>query len=370
MYRPFFGFARPPFERDLPADQLFRAPALDELHARLCYLAETRGIGVVHSEPGCGKTTALRRFKEALHPDQVRIVYLHDTSVNAADLYRQLALELGIEPHWSRAMTFRAIQQEVVRLAAERRLTVLLIIDEAHRLRADVLAELPLLTNFEWDSGSRLALLLCGQAGLRQRLRMAELEALAPKLAEVHAREQELLTLRAQSVRTLFEAEAPFLQTLSPGQETLFTDATFVLRHRLDPYANPGDFRALVGEVYQAGQFGALSRATFDPNQDFLNIGGLWSEKPEELTGPQFPDARREIILYMVLLEPSLPEAITAELARRPDAGSTPGAPGIDPGPVPGQPPVPAPGAAPQPVQAPPPPPGVAPDPAPAPPVP
>lgn len=195
----------------------------------------------------------------------------------------------------------------------------------------------------------------------------AELDALAPKLAEVHAREQELLTLRAQSVRTLFEAEAPFLQTLSPGQETLFTDATFVLRHRLDPYANPGDFRALVGEVYQAGQFGALSRATFDPNQDYLNIGGLWSEKPEELTGPQFPDARREIILYMVLLEPSLPEAITAELARRPDAGLVPGAPGVDPGPVPGQPPAPAPGADPQPVQAPPPPPVVAPDPAPAP---
>lgn len=182
MYRTFFGFARPPFERDLPADQLFRAPALDELHARLIYLAETRSLGLVYSEPGCGKTTALRRFKEALHPDQVRVVYIHDTGVNAGDLYRQLALELGIEPQWSRAMTFRAIQQEIARLAKERRLTVLLIIDEAHRLRPDVLAELPLLANFEWDSGARLALLLCGQAGLRQRLRMAELEALAQRI--------------------------------------------------------------------------------------------------------------------------------------------------------------------------------------------
>lgn len=182
MYRTFFGFTRPPFERDLPADQLFRAPALDELHARLVYLAETRSLGLVYSEPGCGKTTALRRFKEALHPDQVRVVYIHDTAVNAGDLYRQLALELGIEPQWSRAMTFRAIQQEIARLAKERRLTVLVIIDEAHRLRPDVLAELPLLANFEWDSGARLALLLCGQAGLRQRLRMAELEALAQRI--------------------------------------------------------------------------------------------------------------------------------------------------------------------------------------------
>jgi len=182
MYRPFYGFSRPPFERDLPADQLFRAPALDELHARLCYLADTRGIGLLYSEPGCGKTTALRRLKDALHPDQVRLVYLHDTSVNAADLYRQLAMALGIEPRWRRSMTFRAVQEEIARLASERRLTVLLIIDEAHRLRPDVLAELPMLTNFDMDSGARLALLLCGQVGLRQRLRMAELEPLTQRI--------------------------------------------------------------------------------------------------------------------------------------------------------------------------------------------
>jgi type II secretory pathway predicted ATPase ExeA len=238
MYRPFFGFARPPFERDLPADQLFRAPALDELHARLCYLAETRGIGVVHSEPGCGKTTALRRFKEALHPDQVRIVYLHDTSVNAADLYRQLALELGIEPHWSRAMTFRAIQQEVVRLAAERRLTVLLIIDEAHRLRADVLAELPLLTNFEWDSGARLALLLCGQVGLRQRLRMADLEALNQRITVRYA----LRGLDREATRLYLEhrlrvagVDRPVFS--EPAIEALFNASQGVFR-RIDALAH------------------------------------------------------------------------------------------------------------------------------------
>jgi type II secretory pathway predicted ATPase ExeA len=84
-------------------------------------------------------------------------------------------------------MTFRAIQREILRLASERRLTVLLIVDEAHRLRPDVLAELPLLTNFEWDSAGNLALLLCGQVGLRQRLRMADLEALAQRITVRYA---------------------------------------------------------------------------------------------------------------------------------------------------------------------------------------
>lgn len=207
----------------------------------------------------------------------------------------------------------------------------------------------------------------------------AQLDALAPKLAEVHAREQELLTLRAQSVRTLFEAEAPFLQTLTPTQEIQFTDATFLLRHRLDPYADPGDFDALIGPIYRPGQFGALSRTTFDPNEDHLNIGGLWSEAPEKLTGPQFPDARREALLYMVLLEPTLPEAIAAEVANRPQGEPVLGTPANAPRPgAPTPPPpgvptglggmAPVPGAAPTPVKAPDPAPGVAPQPAPPPP--
>ncbi len=155
-------------------------------------------------------------------------------------------------------------------------------------------------------------------AGLLANAPAAQLDAMAPDLTTVHQREQELLTLRSQSVRTLFDAQAPFLHTLTPTQEIRFTDATFLLRQRLDPYANPGDFNALVGPVYVAGQFGALSKATFDPNEDHLNIGGLWSPEPEKLTGPQYPDARREVLLYMVLLEPSLPEAVAAETARRP----------------------------------------------------
>lgn len=249
MYRPFYGFSRAPFERDLPADQLFRAPALDELHARLCYLAETRSIGLVYSEPGCGKTTALRRFKDALHPDQVRAVYLHDTSVNVADLYRQLAMELGIEPHWSRAMSFRAIQQEIVRLATERRLTVLLVIDEAHRLRPDVLAELPLLTNFEWDSGARLALLLCGQVGLRQRLRMADLEALTQRITVRYA----LRGLDRDATRLYLEHRLRVAGVDRPVFSEPAIEAIF--------NASQGVFRRIDGLAHQALTAGAAARA-------------------------------------------------------------------------------------------------------------
>lgn len=177
-----------------------------------------------------------------------------------------------------------------------------------------------------------------------------ELAKIGDGLDIIHQREQELLELRGRSVRTVFEIEAPFLQTLTPKQETKFSDSLFLLRHRLDPYANPGDFKALVGSVYVAGEFGTLSKTTFDPDEDHLNIGGLWSEKPETLTGPFFPDARREVLLYMVLLEPTLPDAINAELAHAPSRRSGVPASPTDPStPPPGDPSQPPPGGAAQP---------------------
>jgi type II secretory pathway predicted ATPase ExeA len=186
-YTHVFGLSRPPFERALDSQGLFRAPALDELHSRLRYLVDQRAMGLVTGEPGSGKSTALRRLRDELHPEQVRSIYLHDTAVNPADFCRQIALALGIEPRWSRALILRDIQEEVSRLAGERHLTVLLVVDEAQGLRPDVLALLPMLTNFDWDSDGRLAVLLAGQSGLRHTLRLAHLEPLAQRITVRYA---------------------------------------------------------------------------------------------------------------------------------------------------------------------------------------
>ncbi len=150
----------------------------------------------------------------------------------------------------------------------------------------------------------------------------AELAVVAEQLDAVGRRESELLELRAASVRAVLDHEQTFLGTLTQRQDVLFADAIFALRHRLDPYANPGDFHELVGTVYVAGEFGTLTRPTYDPAEDHLNIGGLWSPEPEKLAGPYFQDARREIILYMLLLEPAFPEALAAVKAERLASGT------------------------------------------------
>ena len=195
--------------------------------------------------------------------------------------------------------------------------------------------------------------------GLQAGASDADLARVAQGLDAVRAREADLLQLRAQGVRTLLEALEPLLRTLTPRQEALMADATFLLRHRLDPYATPEDFQTLVGTVYTVGEFGALTRPTFDPNEDFLDIAGLWSPEGSDLEQARFPDVRRDVVLYMVLLEPGLSEALRAGLALRPDDGaaassvsasapsappSAPGVPGGGGTPTPGRPAEPVPG--------------------------
>lgn len=130
------------------------------------------------------------------------------------------------------------------------------------------------------------------------------------------AREDELLAVRLQSVRALLDEEQEFLRQLTPRQEILFADLLFVLRRDLDPSANPGDFRALVGTLFSAGEPTLLLRGDFDPDRKPLNLGGLWTEQAEQdLTAPVLHEARRELLLYLLLQEPALPEAIDAAIA-------------------------------------------------------
>jgi type II secretory pathway predicted ATPase ExeA len=238
MYTAVFGFHHLPFAGVVPSAKLFSCPPLDEAHSRLKYLVEHRALGLLTGEPGSGKSTALRRLRDAMHPEQVRILYLHDTAVSPRDFCSQIALELGLEPSWSRAQTLRGIHQEIRRLDTERRLTVLLVVDEAQGLRPDVLALLPVLTSFEWEGTGRLALLLAGQTGLRQKLRLAHLEPLAQRVT-VHyiLRGFDRETTAAYLIHRLEQAGVTHPLLTETAIEALFTASQGIMR-RIDTLAH------------------------------------------------------------------------------------------------------------------------------------
>ena len=60
-FQTFYGFAHTPFAKDMPPSDLFSAEGQNELCARLSYLTQQRGMGLVTGETGCGHPWCTRR---------------------------------------------------------------------------------------------------------------------------------------------------------------------------------------------------------------------------------------------------------------------------------------------------------------------
>lgn len=154
-----------------------------QLLLRLRHLEEIKGIGVITGEPGLGKTTALRYWSENLNRAIYKVIYIAHSTVTVMEFYKQLADKFGIEASYSKRKNFKAIQEEITRLVIEKRITPVIILDEANYLPSSILNDLKLLTNFEMDSADRIILLLVGQSPLRNTLNLKSNEALRQRIS-------------------------------------------------------------------------------------------------------------------------------------------------------------------------------------------
>ncbi len=186
MYQRHFAFTRMPFETPAETDELFESAARREAEARLGHLIELKGIGMLTGEVGAGKTTVCRHLTAQLHPGLFRVHYVSLTTGNVLDMYKAIAWELGLSVERSRSSAHHSIRTEISRLATEARQLPVLVVDEAHHLRNDVLEDLRLLTNFAMDSENRMCLILVGLTELRRRLSMAVHESLSQRLVVRH----------------------------------------------------------------------------------------------------------------------------------------------------------------------------------------
>ncbi len=186
MYLHHFALTHYPFLDGLATDELFASGAIAEAETRLLHLLELKGIGLLTGEVGSGKTTVCRKVTAGLHSGLYRLLYVTLSTGNVMDMYKSIAWALGLPTERNRAGASRAIRAEVTRLVTEAKQQPVLIIDEAHHLRNDVLEDLRLLTSYQMDAQNRLCLLLVGLTELRRRLSMAVHESLDQRIVVRH----------------------------------------------------------------------------------------------------------------------------------------------------------------------------------------
>lgn len=161
---------------------LVKTSEYSETLFRLDYLAKTKGFGLLTGSPGKGKTTTLRTWAASLNPSLYKVIYSSLSTLTANDFYRNLVKELGAVPAFKKPDNFRIIQEEISRLALEKRKTPIIIIDEANYINNAILNDLKILFNFEMDSRDRAVILLAGLPQLNSTLSLGIHEPLRQRI--------------------------------------------------------------------------------------------------------------------------------------------------------------------------------------------
>lgn len=170
MYKSYYSLAQTPFSKDiLPSDAFLSTDYKGALKG-LDYLRKSKGIGLLIGEPGAGKTFTLRSFKNSLNPSLYHVIYFPLSTGGVLDFYKGLVYELGDEPKYRKVDLFRQIQQGIERLASERKITPVFILDEMHMAKDAFLQDIALLFNFQMDSMNPYILILAGLPHLKTRL--------------------------------------------------------------------------------------------------------------------------------------------------------------------------------------------------------
>jgi general secretion pathway protein A len=184
MYKPFFNLQRNPFEITPDPRFLFSTPKHNEALAMLYYGIERRkGFIVMTGEVGTGKTLIVRCLLELLSRQHIAYSYIFNSRLSPEDFLRYIAGDLGIAAKGKTKGELLLDLSSYLVTRYQKKLTTVLVVDEAHHLAADVLEEVRLLTNLETADQKLLQILLVGQPELEIKLDSHGLRQLKQRIA-------------------------------------------------------------------------------------------------------------------------------------------------------------------------------------------
>lgn len=185
MYKSFYGLSRSPFETTPDPSFLFPTEIHDRALSSLYQgVRRRKGIMVLTGEVGTGKTLILRTLLELMEQTKdVNFAYLFNGRLSVLEFLRYIASDLGVgQVNGKKGQVLLAIVNHVI-ACSQKKLTTVLIIDEAHHLSEEILEEIRLLTNLETPKEKLLQILLVGQPELDEKLDSVSLRQLKQRIA-------------------------------------------------------------------------------------------------------------------------------------------------------------------------------------------
>lgn len=182
MYLSYYGLEFNPFDKDIETKYAYETEDFKILKNRLDFVKENKTMALITGNPGMGKTFVIREFLNSLNKNLYKVIYICMSTVTTYEFYKQICYELGIEPPFKKIDMFREIQERILNLSKDKKINIIIVLDEAQYLKPAILNDLKILLNFELDSKNYISLILVGQPVLNSMLRRNIFDALAQRI--------------------------------------------------------------------------------------------------------------------------------------------------------------------------------------------
>ena len=292
MYKSFFNLTRNPFELTPDPTFLFSTRRHNEALAALYYgVRRHKGFVVVTGEVGTGKTLLLRCLLRLLkQSNDVAYAYLFNSRLSPTEFLQYILSDFGLAASGKNKGELLLDLGHFVISRGSKKLTTVLILDEAHHLPADILEEVRLLTNLETADDKLLQIVLVGQPELDEKLDSVGLRQLKQRIA-LRAR---LDPLDANETKGYIERRLQ-IAGVNSHASTLFSAQTIAAVHR-----HSRGFPRLINTICENALITAYARQMQSVTPDIIEdvakdfrLDVVRSPHAERTDGPDEVDVQR-----------------------------------------------------------------------------
>ncbi|MBD3855867.1 MAG: AAA family ATPase [Acidobacteria bacterium] len=170
MYEEYYGLKAPPFNITPDPAYLFFSRRHRQAFEHILFgVSERKGFIQITGEVGAGKSTICRKVLEELREGYATALILNPV-MTPIQLMRSILRELHLDDSGNDRVRLVERLNEFLLDRAHAGVVVVLFLDEAQDMTAELLEQVRLLSNLETDQHKLLQIVLIGQPELRDRL--------------------------------------------------------------------------------------------------------------------------------------------------------------------------------------------------------